>query len=113
MDSTPGEGTRTIVLGSAALVQGFALIGFEAYPDADVETMEQLLAELYRERATALLLVERSLAAEGGIWFQRIREEGGRIVITEVPSLDSPGSYSPLVEEKVLHILGPNALEEH
>lgn len=104
--------TRTLVLGSAALVEGFALIGFEAYPDADVETMEQLLAELHHQQATALVLVEHRLAVSGGPWFHRLRAEGGRIVITEVPSLESPESYNPLVERKVEHILGPNALKE-
>jgi vacuolar-type H+-ATPase subunit F/Vma7 len=110
--NVPEEGTRTIALGSAALVQGFALIGFEAYPDADAQTMEQVLSELHRRHDTALVLVEHSLAAEGGHWYQRIRSEGGRIVITEVPSLEDPGSYRPKVEEMVEHILGPNALKE-
>jgi len=100
-----------LVFGNAALVQGFALIGFEAHPDATPEQLEQALAQLHRSNATALVLVEHALAGEGGDWYRRLRNEGGRIVITEVPPLHAPADYHPAVEDLVTEILGAQALE--
>lgn len=102
---------RMLALGSAPLVEGFALIGFEAYPDASASQLERLLAELYRGNSTALVLVEHDLARQGGEWFTRVRGEGGRIVISEVPSLNAPADYHPAVEDLVTEILGKQALE--
>lgn len=100
-----------LALGGAPLVQGFALIGFEAYPNATPAKLEQVLAGLYHENATALVLVEHELAREGGEWYRRLRSEGGRIVISEVPPLYAPADYHPSVEALVTEILGEHALE--
>jgi len=100
-----------LALGDAALVQGFALIGFEAYPDATPAQLEQILASLHRSNATALVLVEHELARQGGEWFTRLRNEGGRIVITEMPPLHAPANYHPAVEDLVVDVLGEQALE--
>ena len=102
---------RMLALGSAPLVEGFALIGFEAYPDASASQLERLLAELYHGNSTALVLVEHNLAQQGGEWFTRLRSEGGRIVISEVPPLNAPADYHPAVEDLVTDILGKQALE--
>ncbi len=103
--------TRLLALGSAPLVQGFALIGFEAYPDASAAELERLLAELHQSHATALVLVEYDLARQGGEWYRRLRDEGGRIVIGEIPPLNAPGDYHPPVEDLLAGILGPHILE--
>jgi len=103
--------TRLLALGAAPLVEGFALIGFEAYPNATPAQLEQVLAELHRANATALVLVEHELARQGGEWHTRLRNEGGRIVITELPSLSAPDDYHPSVERLVTEILGAQALE--
>lgn len=110
MSSEPNS-TRLVALGNAALVEGFALIGFEAYPDATPSQLEKVLARLHREHATALVLVEEGLARQGGEWYTRLRNEGGRIVITEVPPLNAPSDYHPAVEDLVTEILGEQALE--
>ena len=103
---------RMIALGGAALAQGFALLGFETRPDATVEDLEQVLQELLRSDAKALVIVEHSLAEAGGPAFRRVRAEGGRIVISEVPPLHAPADYRPPVEALVRRVLGPNALEK-
>jgi vacuolar-type H+-ATPase subunit F/Vma7 len=103
--------TRTIALGSAALTDGFRLIGIETVPDATPATLEDLLAQLVRNNERALLFVEDPLARSNGPWLRRVREEGGAIVITEVPSLHAPQEYHPLVEDLVRSVLGPDALE--
>lgn len=103
---------RMIAMGGAALAQGFALLGFETWPDATTEDLERVLQELLRSEAKALVIVEHSLAEAGGAAFRRVRAEGGRIVITEVPPLHAPADYRPPVEDLVRRVLGPNALEK-
>lgn len=101
-----------VAMGSAALTQGFELLGFETWPDATAEQMEQVLQELLRTGVKALVLVEHELAEQGGAGFRRVRAEGGRIVLTEIPPLHAPADYRPPVEELVRRVLGPNALEK-
>lgn len=102
---------RLVVLGSAGLTEGFSLIGAEVYPDADATTVERVLAELARAGAAALVLLEGHLAHGGGPWLNRLRKEGGRIVVTELPPLAAPASYAPAVDEVVRAVLGPEALQ--
>ncbi|MBI5782335.1 MAG: hypothetical protein HZA69_01175 [Gammaproteobacteria bacterium] len=108
--ATPAP-TRMIALGSAALTEGFSLIGVETIPDATAEQLETLLADLVKRQEKALVFLEDSLARSGGPWLKRVREEGGRVVITEVPPLHAPGDYHPQVEDVVRAILGAQALE--
>lgn len=104
--------TRMIALGSAALTAGFGLIGFETVPDARPEELEDLLAGLVRGNHKALVVVESHLIGSEGPWLKRVRNEGGRIVVTTVPRLNTPGDFRPPVEDLVASILGPSALEE-
>ena len=104
--------TRMIALGSAALTTGFSLIGFETVPDATPEQLEALLRELVRDNQKAMVIIECDLARSEGKWLKRVRDEGGRIVVSEVPQLHAPGSFRPRVEDLVESILGPSALEE-
>ncbi|MGF1547311.1 MAG: V-type ATP synthase subunit F [Thiotrichales bacterium] len=103
---------RLVVLGSAALTDGFALIGAEVYPDASARTVEEVLSRLVREGARALVLIEHALARGGGEWLTRLRNEGGGIVVTELPPLNQPGAFAPAVDEVVRMVLGADALEE-
>lgn len=113
-DSTHDQShdTRMIALGSSALMEGFALIGFETMPDATEEDLEAVLAELVTSNQRAMLIVERYLVHSNGRWLNQVRNEGGRIVIAEVPELQAPANYHPPVEDLVESILGPQALEE-
>lgn len=101
-----------IALGSSALMEGFALIGFETMPDANADDLEAVLAELVTSRQRAMLIVERYLARGDGRWLNQVRNEGGRIVIAEVPELHAPDNYHPPVETLVESILGPQALAD-
>lgn len=103
--------TRMIALGSAALTEGFSLIGIETVADATAEQLENLLADLVRRQEKALVFLEHHLARSEGPWLRHVREEGGRIVIAEVPPLHAPGDYHPQVEDVVRAILGAQALE--
>lgn len=108
-----GGGTaRIIVAGSAALTEGFALIGVETLPDATAQQLDELLAELWKHDEKALVFIEHGLARGAGPWLRRVRDDSGRIVVTEVPPLHTPREYHPLVEDVVKSVLGPSALEE-
>lgn len=107
---TPRAGARLVVLGSAGLTDGFSLIGAETHPDADPAKVEEVLAQLVRSGDDALVLLETHLAHAGGYWLNRLRNEGGRIVVTELPPLAAPHDYAPAVDDVVRAVLGPDAL---
>jgi vacuolar-type H+-ATPase subunit F/Vma7 len=102
---------RMIALGSAALMEGFALIGFETHADPAPEAIEDLLQELLRNQQAALIVIEQSLARNPGRHLQRAQREGGRIVITEIPEIGMSGDYHSRVESLVQSLLGPGVLE--
>lgn len=108
---TADPATRLIVLGSAALTDGFRLIGAETVPDATPEDLESLLATLHRQGERALVILEQDLARSGGPWLARTRSGGSRIALVEIPPLTAPGDYAPGVEVLVRAILGASALE--
>lgn len=101
-----------IAMGSAALTQGFALVGFETWPDADVATLGRVLEELLHNGQRALVLLEPELARCDCPQLLRVRAESGRIVVAEVPALHAPEAYHPLIEDLVTSVLGAGALEE-
>jgi vacuolar-type H+-ATPase subunit F/Vma7 len=109
-ESSP-DGGRLVVLGSAGLCEGFSLIGAEVHPDADANQVEEVLAQLVRDGSEALVLLESVLAHEGGAMLHRLRNEGGRIVVTELPPLAAPHDYAPAVDDVVRAVLGPEALK--
>ena len=51
------------------------------------------------------------LAHAGGVWLNRLRNEGGRVVVTELPPLSAPHDYAPAVDDLVRAVLGPDALK--
>ena len=103
---------RVVALGGAALMQGFALLGAETHEDATPEDVERVLADLLRSQDQALVFVENVLVTRGGHYLDRVRREGGRIIVSEIPPLDAPESYRPPVEALVVRVVGASALEE-
>jgi vacuolar-type H+-ATPase subunit F/Vma7 len=110
--SAPYGSGRLVVLGSAGLTDGFSLIGAEVYPQADQATVEEVLESLVKQGAEALVLLETSLAHGAGPWLNRLRHEGGSILITELPALNAPQDYTPAVDEIVRNVLGAEAMKE-
>ena len=102
---------RLIALGSAGLMEGFELIGFETFPDPEAEAVENLFQELIRNQQAALVVIEHRLAEQPGRHQMRAQREGGRIVITEIPEIHLSGGYHSRVENLVQSILGSSALE--
>ena len=110
-NASPLAPARMIALGSAALMEGFALVGFETYADPSPETIEKLLHDLLRKRQAALVVIEQSLAKNSDRYLLRAQRESGRIVITEIPEIYLSGSYHSRVEDLVQSALGPISLE--
>lgn len=102
---------RMVALGSAALMEGFALIGFETHVDPAPEDIERLMRDLLRTQQAALVVIEQKLTASPGRHLERAQNEGGRIVITEIPELRQPENYHSRVETLVQQTLGAAALE--
>lgn len=102
---------RLIFLGSESLAEGFALLGFEVFADATVATVEKVLTDLLKHKGKALVFVEDTLSRQPSPSFLRVRNESDRIVITEIPALNAPETYKPLVEELVTRVLGAAVLE--
>ena len=90
---------RLIAMGGAALMQGFALIGFETWPDADEATVERVLTEVLRKRQRALVLLEPHLARCDCAALRIVLTEGGRVVVSEIPPLAAPNDYHPVVDD--------------
>ena len=102
---------RMIALGSAALMEGFALIGFETHIDPAPEDIEKLMQDLLRARQSALVVIEQGLANNPGRHLARAQNDGGRIIITEIPEILLPENYHSRVETLMQDVLGANALE--
>ena len=96
----PGR-TRMIFMGEAPLADGFRLIGFETWPDPSVDQVERLVRELSAQRENAFLVIDQSLAAANLPSIQRIRKEGGHIVISAVPPLNNPDAFRPLIDDRL------------
>ena len=104
--------TRVIALGTAALMDGFAMIGIETIRDATPESVETLLARLSATDQRAVIFLERELARGDGPWLRHVRAKGGRIIIVEIPSLNAPDDYRPRVEEMVRGMFSAQRLEQ-
>jgi len=98
--------TRLIMMGEAALCTGFSLIGFETWPDASTQTVDDLLNTLIETGDTALVFLDPKLAHCDCASLKRLRHYGGNIVVTEIPPLRAPGDYRPQVEDLVNSVLG-------
>ena len=93
--------TRIIALGSTPLMDGFRLAGVEVMPSAGAGELEALLKSLVSNKEKALVLIESGLADETGPWLERVRTEGGRVVVVQVPSLAGAGEYHTDVDKLI------------
>ena len=103
---------RLLFFGEKALTEGFGLIGFETFPDATADQLDRVLTELIQGRRTALVFIDQRVARLQSRMLPRVRKEGGRILITEVPSLRSPDDYHTDIDNQVSALLGGTRLEE-
>ena len=84
---------RVLAIGNRALMDGFALLGIETYADFSLTQMEQLLLELYRGNERALVYLQQDLAQADIPVLTNLRNEGGRVLISEIPDILSADGY--------------------
>jgi hypothetical protein len=101
-----------IFIGSLALSDGFRLIGFETLTDPDVNRLDHLIGELLEQRANAFLVIEQSVNELGSKMLEQVRREGGRIVLSEVPSLRDPSCLHCNLDRQIEKLMGSGSLEE-
>ncbi|MEJ2404529.1 MAG: V-type ATP synthase subunit F [Candidatus Thiodiazotropha sp.] len=106
MPQTPSHRVRNIFVGGHALTDGFRLIGFETFTDPDAQQLEQLLSSLLREKQRALLIIEQSVNRIDSKLLHQIRNEGGYIVLTEIPSLHNPEDFQSELDETLKQLTG-------
>jgi vacuolar-type H+-ATPase subunit F/Vma7 len=101
------QSARLIAMGDEALMQGFALVGFETWPDAGREELDRLLGELIAGKEQALLLLQSRLMRSGSANLQRVMNEGGRLVVAEIPSLEAADGFHSSIEELLQGVMQP------
>ena len=102
--------TRSIAIGSQALVRGFQLIGFEAFDDPDDQAVRDLVEELQKQQQRAFLVVEQYIANKLRDVFSPIQQEGGDILMVEVPSIHEPGKLDSFLSTRIAEKLGSHVL---
>ncbi|MEL0587702.1 MAG: V-type ATP synthase subunit F [Candidatus Thiodiazotropha sp. (ex. Lucinoma kazani)] len=106
MSETATHNVRKIFVGSHALTDGFRLIGFETLTEPDASRLDELLSVLLKEKQRALLIIEQSINQIGSKLLEQIRSEGGRIVLSEVPSLHDPDNFQSDLDGQLRKLTG-------
>ncbi|MCU7816166.1 MAG: ATPase [Candidatus Thiodiazotropha sp. (ex Lucinoma kastoroae)] len=106
MSETATHNVRKIFVGSHALTDGFRLIGFETLTEPDAGKLDKLLSVLLKEKQRALLIIEQSINQVGSKLLEQIRSEGGRIVLSEVPSLHDPDNIQSDLDGQLRKLTG-------
>ena len=102
---------RLIAMGDEALMQGFALIGFETWPAASEQDLDRLLGELLDRNEQALVLLQSGLVRSDVANLRRVLGEGGRIVVAEIPPLEATEGFRSVVEEKLHTVMQTGAVD--
>ena len=102
--------TRMLFMGDESLADGFRLIGFETHPDPDPETVDRIVRDLVRGREKAFIVVDDRLMGSDIPNLERVRREGGRIVVISVPALNAPAELASEVADRLSALFGAAAL---
>ncbi len=103
--------TRMIAMGGRPLMEGFAILGFETWPNASIEDLDKLLLQLIQSGHKAFLLLETYLSQSQSSILTKVRTHGGKIIVTELPAINDAHNFHPFVEDLVIQVLGHQALE--
>ena len=104
--SAEPSNTRMLFLGASALGEGFRLIGFEVLSNPSREQLEKLLGELVDAQKNAFVVIDQGVAEKHYSMLERVRSEGGRIVITSVPPLHDPECFHCALDDRIGTLLG-------
>ena len=103
---------RIMAIGSQALMDGFALLGIETHTDISVYELEQLLNGIVRQQERTLIYLQQDLANADLPVLQQLRQEGGNVLISELPSLHEPDNRQAPIDALIAKVIGPSALEK-
>ncbi|MDH3387831.1 MAG: hypothetical protein OEN02_07980 [Gammaproteobacteria bacterium] len=102
---------KIIAIGNAALMDGFALLGIRTYADASIDEINSVLIEIERSRERALVYLQQDLMSADIPMVRQLRNQGGSILICEIPSLHAADEYQPAVEKLIGRVFGNSILE--
>jgi vacuolar-type H+-ATPase subunit F/Vma7 len=105
-EHAPGHPTRLLFLGDESLADGFRLIGFETHANPSPDEVERVLRDLSRNRERAFVVVDDQVMGADIPQLQRLRREGGRIVVIAVPLLNAPPVLSSAVADRLTALFG-------
>lgn len=103
---TAAKQTRLLFIGGPALTDGFRLVGFQTLTDPEVEQIDRLIETLLETRQNAFMVIEQSAEALQSKMLRQVRQEGGRIVISEVPSLQDPTCFHCELDKQIERLMG-------
>lgn len=104
--------TRMLFMGDATLTDGFQLIGFETIPDPSVAKLDEVLRELIEQKHNAFIILDHRLSECDSQLLARVRSEGGRVVVTEVPQLHKPEEFHCKIDNQVRMLMGDTNMRE-
>jgi len=96
-----GGNTRMLFFGDAALTDSFQLIGFKTWSDPDIAELEAVLAELLESKCNAFIILDSRLSEASSQMLDRVRKEGGHILISEVPALNDPDGFRGSIDSQI------------
>lgn len=99
---------RLLAIGNQALMDGFALLGIETHADISISEIDKILTGLLRKKERALVYLQQNLAQADLPVLHRLRNEGGRILISEIPDIRSANNYNAPVDRLISRVLGSN-----
>ncbi len=100
-----------IAVGDSALMDGFALLGIKTYADESAEVINSMLNDLVRRNETALVFIQQDPQNSHIPMLQQLRNQGGKILICELPGLQSVQDYQPDVEKLIHRVMGSSVTE--
>jgi len=98
--------THLYFLGEAALANGFRLAGFQVIADATEEQLDDLLQGMVKKRECAFVILDQTLYNANLPVLQQLRNEGGRILLSQVPPLHNPADIHSPVDSRIAQLLG-------
>ena len=98
--------TRVLFLGEESLADGFRLIGFETHPNPTVDEADRVFRDLIRNREKALVILDDQLMRADTPNLERVRREGGRVVVISVPLLNAPPVLVSEVADRLTALFG-------
>lgn len=102
--------TQLIFIGGQALTDGFRLVGFQTFTDPQIEQIDRLIDSLLESRQNAFIVIEQSAEAMQSKMLRQVRKEGGRIVVSEVPSLQDPSCFHCDLDKQIDRLMGSTQL---